>query len=108
MTEEIDYTIGSENVFEDIGCKDADMKFTKAQLVSFLNEHCKTNSLTQTKFGQLLNLSRSAISDLFSFRHIYSLEKLVKFICLVGFDVDIVVKPKKDDKGKVRFLNETT
>lgn len=107
MSEEIEYTIGSENVFEDLGCKDPDIKLTKSQLVSFLNEYCKTNSLTQLELGKILNISQNTVSDMFKFKYIYSLQKLVKFICLIGFDVDIIVKPKKDDKGKVRFFNET-
>ena len=95
---------GSDNVFADLGCPDANTHLLKAELVCRIDAIIRQRNLTQTEAARLLGLSQPDISRLLrgNFRE-YSLERLLRLLAALGRDIDIVIRdPRLDSGGSVR------
>ncbi len=98
---------GSGNVYADLGVRDADAMFMKAQLVTKIDELIKQKGLTQTQAGQLLGLPQPKVSALLkgNFRGI-SERRLMDCLTRLGRDVQVVVKatPRNRHTGKLSIV----
>jgi predicted XRE-type DNA-binding protein len=93
----IDYQEGSGNVFEDLGCIDAEQKLAKAKLASLINDIVEERELTQPEAAELLGLSQPQLSALNHGRLAgFSLERLFALLRRLDRDIEIIVsrKPK--------------
>lgn len=93
-----------DNVFADLGLRDASTHFLKAQIVAELYRLANERNLTQTKAGDLMGISQPEVSRLFRghFRE-YSIERLMTFLTAFDQDVEISVRPHgTDSKGAHR------
>ena len=94
---------GSGNVFADIGVPDAEEHLVKAALVSRLEETIRSRKLTQTAAAELMGIDQPKVSAMLAgqFRG-YSVERLMRFLVALGYDVEIVVKPRRGGTGTLR------
>jgi predicted XRE-type DNA-binding protein len=97
-----DFEIGSENVYADLGRRDADTMLVKAQLVGKIAEILKERGLTQVRAAALLGLPQPKLSAMLrgQFRGL-SERKLMDCLTLLGRDVDIVVRAAPRRQGAV-------
>lgn len=95
MSEEIEFEMGSGNVFADLGRPDADEMLVKAELVHQISSIVRRRRLTQVQAAELLGISQPKVSELLrgNLRG-FSLERIARFLNALGQDVEIRVKPK--------------
>lgn len=94
MNKEKEVIESSGNVFEDLGFSDAEERLAKANLVSQIAEIIKKRKLTQDKAAKQLGINQPKISALLRGNLAgFSTERLIKFLNLLGQDVNIIIKP---------------
>jgi predicted XRE-type DNA-binding protein len=106
---EEDYEVGSGNVFADIGVPNPDEALLKAQLARQINRAIGEKGLSQAEVAVLLGIAQPKVSNLNVGRlRGFSVERLMRFLTLLGNDVDIVVRPVTAQRGETRVLSEIT
>ncbi len=87
--------VGSGNVFADLGFDNPEKMLAKAQLVSEMQKAIKKKKLTQTEAAEILGLTQPKLSILLKgqFKG-YSTDRLIRFLRILGQDIDIFVTPK--------------
>ena len=99
-----DVTIGSDNVFADLGYSDPDEALTKAALAARISAIIAERGLTQTAAADLLGIDQPKISHLVRGRlRGFSVDRLIHFLVALGDDVEIVVKPKPRDREQAHL-----
>jgi len=92
MVKKISVTIGTTNVFADLGYDDPNEALAKAQLAARISEIIESRHLTQTAAAKLLRIDQPKISMLRRGRlRGFSYERLLKFLTVLGCDVEIVI-----------------
>ncbi len=100
-----DYIVGSGNVFEDLGHPRPAEALAKAELARKIAELIAKRGLTQAAAADVLKIDQPKVSALVQGRLAgFSLDRLVRFLVLLGSDVEIVVKPRADTAGRARVL----
>src|SRR5260221_12613161 len=86
---------GTENIFADLGFPDPETHLLKAQLVAKIRHLFKAEKITQVQAGKRVGVSQPDISRILhgEFRD-YSVEWLMRFLAVLGCEVEIVVSPK--------------
>jgi predicted XRE-type DNA-binding protein len=96
---------GSGNVFADLGLADSDELLPKARLASTISDLIDEQGLTQLQAASLLDTTQPKISNLVNGRlEGFSLERLARFLTLLGRDVEIVVTPRPRSRKAARIL----
>ena len=92
---------GGKNVFADLGYADPETHLLKAGLVTRLREIISENKLTQVEAAERMGLSQPDVSRLLrgQFRDV-SVERLMRMLTKLGYDVDIVVRSRGRAKAK--------
>jgi len=86
--------VGSGNVFADIGLPQPDLALAKAKLVQQISDLIAARKLTQAKAAALLGLDQPKVSALLRGRvEGYAIDRLFKFLNLLGQRVEISVRP---------------
>jgi len=95
----IEHTVGSENVFADIGLPHAGEHLIKAQLVYKITVLLKTRGIKQVSAAKLFGVKQPDVSKMLrgDFKQ-FSVERLLRFLVALGQDVEIVVKPHKGSR----------
>ena len=106
MRKKIPVTVGSTNVYADLGYDNPDEALAKAQLAARISEIIKIRWLTQTAAAKLLGIDQPKISALIRGRlRGFSYERLLKFLTDLGCDVAIVVtRPKARQRSRGEIL----
>lgn len=100
-----DYIVGSGNVFEDLGHPRPAEALAKAELARKIGTFIAKRGLTQAAAAELLQIDQPKISALVRGRLAgFSLDRLVRFLVLLGNDVEIIVKPRTRTGGRARVL----
>lgn len=100
-----DHVVGSGNVFEDLGHPRPAEALAKAELARKIAELIAKRRLSQTAAAELLHVDQPKVSALIRGRLAgFSLDRLVRFLVLLGSDVEIVVKPRTRTPGRARLL----
>ena len=91
------YEAGSRNVFKDLGVPNADEHLVKAQLVFKIDSLMKERGLKQVEAAGLFGIRQPDVSKMLrgEFRQ-FSVERLLRFLVALDQDVEIVVKPHRD------------
>lgn len=98
MTDKIEFTKSSGNVYADLGFKDANERLVKAELASKINQIIDKRDLTQKEAGDVLGINQPKVSALTNGRLTdFSIERLIWFLNRLDQDVKIIIsaKPKK-------------
>ncbi len=97
-------TIGSGNVYEDLGFPDAEAMQIKAQLVTKINDIIKSRKWTQRHAAEILGMPQPKLCKMLNGQfHGISQAKLIEYLAKLGRDVQIVVGPARRTRkpGKV-------
>ena len=100
-----DYVVGTGNVFEDLGHPRAAEALAKAELARKIGTLIERRRLTQAAAAEVLQVDQPKVSVLVRGRLAgFSLDRLVRFLVLLGSDVEIVVKPRARATGRARVM----
>jgi len=100
-----DYIVSSGNVFRDLGFPDAEEMLAKAELAAKISAIIAERRLTQARAARLLGLDQPKISALKRGRLAgFSLERLLRFLVLLGRDVEIAVRERRGSRRNARLL----
>ncbi|BBI17058.1 helix-turn-helix domain-containing protein [Neochlamydia sp. S13] len=95
--------INSDNIFADIGVANAEEELTKAGLAWEIDTIIKKRKLTQQKAATIMQINQPKVSALLHRKLAgFSIERLIHFLNLLGHDIDIVVKPKPQNRKDAR------
>lgn len=99
------YVVGSGNVFADLGHARPEEALAKAELANKITELIEDRHLTQAEAAMLLRVDQPKISALTRGRLAgFSLDRLVRFVVLLGSDVEIVVKARPKSRRQARVM----
>lgn len=95
-SEEIEFFVGSGNVFADLGLPNAEELLAKSTLVIEISRSIEARRLTQAKAAVLLGLDQPKISRLLrgDFKG-FSMQRLMTMLTRLGRDIDIVIGPTR-------------
>lgn len=99
----IDYEVGSDNVFMDLGFENPDESLVKSDLIFKISQIVKRKKYTQIQVAKIIGVDQPRVSLLIRGRlDLFSVETLMNFLNSLGQDVQIVVKPKPRNRKKAR------
>ena len=105
MTPKRDYTVSSGNVFADLQLPKPDEYLAKAELSAKIIQEIERQRLTQNEAAGILGIDQPKVSALKQGRLSgFSIERLMRFLLLLGRDIEITVKekPKSRSAAKLR------
>jgi len=95
MSNDKKVTVGSGNVFADLGFANPDEELLKAKLIREIRAIIKRRKLTQAKAATLLGLKQPDVSALVTGRvGKFSIDRLVRCLGRLNYRVDIVIREK--------------
>src|SRR5207237_7500663 len=105
MATKKDYVVGSGNVFADLGYARPEEAAAKAELAHKITKIIERRKLTQAEAATLLEVDQPKVSALKRGRLSgFSLDRLVRFLVLLGSDVQIVVKEQPRSRRRAKLL----
>jgi predicted XRE-type DNA-binding protein len=100
MNDDIEIYHGSGNVFADIGLKDADELFARAQIGIEVLKILKDRKLKQREIAKLLDIRQSEVSHLMRAQfHRFSEGKLLGFLKKLDREVMLVITQPEERHG---------
>lgn len=88
---------GSGDVFADLGFADAEERKLRVRLAMQVNELIAARHLTQADAAKLFGIPQPHVSELKNYKlSRFSSERLLRFVTLLGRDVEIVIRPKAE------------
>lgn len=105
MTRRIVHEPSSGNVFADIGLPNPQEHLVKAKLVLKIDRLLKARRLKQIDAAKHFGITQPDVSKMQrgDFRQ-FSVERLMRFLVLLGQDVEIVVKPHAGDGARLEVV----
>jgi predicted XRE-type DNA-binding protein len=104
MTEHELLTPSTGNVFDDLGLPDADDRLAKAELARQIGVIIRERGLTQRTAAQTLGIDQPKVSALLAGQLSgFSLERLARFLTLLGRDVQIIVRETSSSRPTGRL-----
>jgi predicted XRE-type DNA-binding protein len=100
-----DYVVSSGNVFADLGLPRAEEMLAKAELAVKIIGIIRERRLTQARAAEILGVDQPKISALS--RGVlsgFSIDRLLRFLMLLGNDVEITVKSRPRTRVRSRLL----
>ena len=102
---DLDYVVSSGNVFADLGLPNPEEALAKAELANKIAVLIADRRLTQAKAAKLLGIDQPKVSMLLRGRLTgFSLERLMRFLLLLGQDIKITVQASPQGRSKARVL----
>ncbi|WP_028083194.1 helix-turn-helix domain-containing protein [Dolichospermum circinale] len=102
MTEHIEIKPSSGNVFTDLGLPNPDEMLVKAELARKISNAIIARHITQAEAAELLGIDQPKVSALMRGRLAgFSLERMFRFLNILGIDVEITVKAKSRDDARI-------
>ena len=103
MSEKADYTVGSGNVFKDLGFNRPEEELAKSDLAIQISKIIQQKGWTQKKAAGILGIDQPKVSALKNGRlGGFSIERLLSFLRALDRDIDIVVRPKTEDVAHIQ------
>jgi predicted XRE-type DNA-binding protein len=98
------YVRSSGNVFADLGLPKPDDLLAKADLTAKVIEEIHRRHLTQSHAASILGIDQPKVSALKQ-GHLssFSIERLMRFLVLLGQDVEITVKQRRKPRVAARL-----
>lgn len=99
-----DYKLSSGNVFADLGLPKPDDLLAKAELAAKIIAEIQRRRLTQSQASQILGIDQPKVSALKQGKLSgFSIERLMRFLLLLGRDIEISVKAKPRSRTAARL-----
>ena len=103
--DDIEVTVGSGNVFADLGFENPEQELMKARLTLEIFRLIRERGLTQMQAAEILGIKQPQVSLLMRNRAgSFSVGKLMELLTTLGQDIQIVVKPAKREHGELSVL----
>jgi predicted XRE-type DNA-binding protein len=105
IEDNIEFEIGSGNVFADIGFDNAEEMQFKSELVRQINQTIKSRELTSIQVKDLLSIDEAMLSNLSRGRLTeLTIEHLFRYLNILGRDLEVVLKPRStsSSQGKLK------
>jgi predicted XRE-type DNA-binding protein len=97
---EIEYSVGSGNVFADLGLPNPEQLLAKAELTFQIAQIIEERGLTQAQAAGILGIDQPKVSALMRGKlSSVSMERLYRYLNALGRDVDIVVRPNAQGRA---------
>jgi predicted XRE-type DNA-binding protein len=98
-----DYIVSTGNVFADLGLPHPEEALAKAELVHKITVLVRERGLTQAETAKLLGVDQPKVSSLIRGRLSgFSLERLMRFLLLLGQDIKITVQACPRSRSRPR------
>jgi len=98
------FTPGSGNVFADLKLPNADDLMAKAELSAKIIAEIQRRRLTQSQAATILGIDQPKISALKQGKLTgFSIERLMRFLLMLGRDIEITVKGKPKSRSAARL-----
>jgi predicted XRE-type DNA-binding protein len=96
----IEYEIGSDNIYADLGLPDAEKLKVKTGLVIEIRKAMRQLGLTQQAAAKRMGLTQPKVSDMMrgDFSNL-SERKLMDCLTRLGYDIEIKIKPATEPIG---------
>ena len=92
----------SGNVFADLGLPNPEREQLKARLTLQIYRIIKARKLTQAQAGKIIGIAQPQVSLLMCNRSgNFSVERLMTFLTILGHDVEITVRPTRNEHGSM-------
>ena len=105
MSTKRDHQMSSGNVVADLGLARPEERLAKAELANRIVGILQKRRLTQIRAAQVLGVDQPKISALSRGRlEGFSIERLMRFLVLLGQDVEIRVKQRPKARSEARLL----
>jgi predicted XRE-type DNA-binding protein len=105
MADKPSFVVGSGNVFADLGVAHPEEALAKAELAHKIATIISRRRLTQAQAASLLKVDQPKVSALRRGRLAgFSLDRLVRFLVLLGNDVEIVVTARRKSPRRARLV----
>jgi predicted XRE-type DNA-binding protein len=105
VSDEPRFTVGSGNVFADLGLPDPDTRLAKAELARSISAIIRERGLTQREASELLGIDQPKVSAITRGRlGDFSLERLLTLVGRLGMDIDITVSPMLEPTRSPRMV----
>lgn len=102
----LEVTVGSGNVFRDLGLKNPEELLAKAKLAARIVQILEERQLSQTQAAKLLGVDQPKVSQIYRGRlDDFSLERLMRFLTALHRDIRIVIEDKPR-RGRGRVIVE--
>jgi predicted XRE-type DNA-binding protein len=99
MGNENNVYVSSGNVFADLGLSNPEERLVKAELVRKIGEIITTRKLTQVQAAEILGIDQPKVSSLMRGRLSgFSTDRLISYLNSLGNDVEIIIKPKPENR----------
>ena len=100
-----DHVVGTSNVFADLGYARPEEAAAKAELAHKITKIIERRKLTQAEAANVLEVDQPKVSALVRGRLTgFSLDRLVRFLVLLGSDVQIVVREQPPSRRRAKLL----
>lgn len=100
----LNYEIGSDNVFSDMGFENAEEELLKSDLTAEISSLIKKKKLSQTQAADIFGVDQPRVSSLLRGKFdLFSVEMLMHFLNSLGQDIQIVVKPKPRNRKRAHL-----
>lgn len=91
---DIEFSVGSGNVYADFGFSNPEEAKCKAELAMLISDIINERGLTQQQAAELMHIDQPKVSKMMrGILSEFSIERLLKFVLALGFDIEI--KPKR-------------
>ncbi len=107
MSNKMKVTKASDNIFADLGVPEAEEALAKAEIASRICDIIAERKLSQTRAAALLGVDQPKVSALMRGRlEGFSSDRLFRFLNALDRDVEIVIKPKRQESehGHIRVV----
>ena len=99
-----EYTSSSGNVFADLKLPKADDLLAKAELAAKIIAEIQRQRMTQTQAAAILGIDQPKVSALSQGKLSgFSIERLMRFLVLLGRDVEITVKTRSRPRSTAKL-----
>lgn len=96
-------TFGSGDVFADLGLEVTPEERVKILIARQISRAIVERGFTQVAAAAVLEIDQAKVSNITRGRLSgFSVERLMKFVAALGWDIDIEMRPSKNERGSVR------
>jgi predicted XRE-type DNA-binding protein len=100
-----DYVVSSGNVFADLGLPNSEEELLKAELAYQITTVIRRSGLTQAQAAKAMRINQPKVSDISRGRTAgYSVERMMRFLVLLGCDVRIAIDAPHDKEHRLGRL----
>lgn len=94
--QEIEYEVGSGNIFADLGVKNPEEALLKARVAGEIHRIIEGRYLTQAEAAKLVGLTQPKMNDVLRGRlGGYSMERLLRMVNALGHDVEVKISKRR-------------